>query len=131
MAALGLGQSSSVGIGGDPVNGTDFVTVLRAFEADPETDVIVMIGEIGGPQEVAAAEWAKQHTTKPIVGFVAGVSSPPGRRMGHAGAIIAGASDTADAKMDAMEELGLYVARNPAHIGQAVIRALKENGIRY
>lgn len=131
MSALGLGQSSSVGIGGDPVNGTDFVTVLRAFEADPDTDVIVMIGEIGGPQEVAAAQWAKANTTKPIVGFVAGVSSPPGRRMGHAGAIIAGTSDTANAKMDAMEELGLYVARNPAHIGQAVLRALTENGITY
>ncbi|MBM4200798.1 MAG: succinate--CoA ligase subunit alpha [Gammaproteobacteria bacterium] len=131
MSALGLGQSSSVGIGGDPVNGTDFVTVLRAFEADPDTDVIVMIGEIGGPQEVAAAQWAKENTTKPIVGFVAGVSSPPGRRMGHAGAIIAGSSDTANAKMDAMEALGLYVARNPAHIGQAVMRALKDNGITY
>ncbi|MGY6213670.1 succinate--CoA ligase subunit alpha [Methylolobus aquaticus] len=131
MSALGLGQSSSVGIGGDPVNGTDFVTVLRAFEADPDTDLIVMIGEIGGPQEVAAAQWAKANMTKPIVGFVAGVSSPPGRRMGHAGAIIAGTSDTANAKMDAMEELGLYVARNPAHIGQAVMRALTESGIKY
>lgn len=131
MSALGLGQSSSVGIGGDPVNGTDFVTVLRAFEADAETDVIVMIGEIGGPQEVAAAQWAKANTTKPIVGFVAGVSSPPGRRMGHAGAIIAGTADTANAKMDAMETLGLYVARNPAHIGQTVLRALQDNGIKY
>ncbi|BCX81869.1 succinyl-CoA synthetase alpha subunit [Methylomarinovum caldicuralii] len=128
MTALGLGQSTSVGIGGDPVNGTDFVTVLKAFEADPDTDAVVMIGEIGGPQEVAAARWAKENMTKPIVGFVAGISAPPGRRMGHAGAIISGADDTAKAKMDAMEELGLYVARNPAHIGETVMRALKENG---
>jgi len=131
MAALGLGQTTSVGIGGDPVNGTDFVTVLRAFEADPATDAVVMIGEIGGPQEVAAARWAKENMEKPIIGFVAGVSAPAGRRMGHAGAIIAGEADTANAKMDAMEELGLYVARNPAHIGQTVLRALRENGIAY
>ena len=131
MAALGLGQSTSVGIGGDPVNGTDFVTVLRAFEADPETDAVVMIGEIGGPQEVAAARWAKDNMTKPLIGFVAGVSAPQGRRMGHAGAIIAGESDTANAKMDAMEALGHYVARNPARIGQTVLRALQENGIDY
>ncbi|BCX89477.1 succinyl-CoA synthetase alpha subunit [Methylomarinovum tepidoasis] len=129
MTALGLGQSTSVGIGGDPVNGTDFVTVLKAFEADPDTDAVVMIGEIGGPQEVAAARWARENMTKPIVGFVAGISAPPGRRMGHAGAIISGADDTAKAKMDAMEELGLYVARNPAHIGETVMRALKENGL--
>lgn len=131
MAALGLGQSTSVGIGGDPVNGTDFVTVLRAFEADPETDAVVLIGEIGGPQEVAAARWAKDNMTKPLIGFVAGISAPPGRRMGHAGAIIAGESDTANAKMDAMEALGHYVARNPARIGQTVLRALQENGISY
>lgn len=129
MAALGLGQSSSVGIGGDPVNGTDFVTVLKAFEDDPDTDAVVMIGEIGGPQEVAAARWAKEHMKKPIIGFVAGVSAPPGRRMGHAGAIIAGESDTANAKMDAMEQLGLYVARNPAKIGETVLRALREHGL--
>ncbi len=129
MTALGLGQSTSVGIGGDPVNGTDFVTVLKAFEADPETDAVVMIGEIGGPQEVAAARWAKENMRKPIVGFVAGLSAPPGRRMGHAGAIIAGEEDTAKAKMDLMEELGLYVARNPAHIGETVMRALREHGL--
>jgi succinyl-CoA synthetase alpha subunit len=130
MLALGLGQSTSVGIGGDPVNGTDFVTVLRAFEQDPDTDAIVMIGEIGGPQEVAAARWAKDHVSKPLIGFVAGIAAPPGRRMGHAGAIVSGESDTARAKMDAMEELGLYVARNPAHIGQTVLRALQETGIK-
>lgn len=129
MEALGLGISTSVGIGGDPVNGTDFVTVLRAFEQDPETEIVVMIGEIGGPQEVAAARWAAEHMTKPIIGFVAGTSAPAGRRMGHAGAIIAGESDTANAKMDAMEALGLYVARNPAHIGETVRRAMQEKGI--
>ncbi|GAB4360278.1 MAG: succinate--CoA ligase subunit alpha [Methylohalobius crimeensis] len=130
MTGLGLGQSTSVGIGGDPVNGTDFVTVLKAFEQDPDTDAVVMIGEIGGPQEVAAARWAKAHMKKPLIGFVAGLSAPPGRRMGHAGAIISGEEDTAKAKMDAMEALGLYVARNPAHIGETVLRALQENGIR-
>ncbi len=129
MTALGLGQSTSVGIGGDPVNGTDFVTVLKAFEKDPDTDAVVMIGEIGGPQEVAAARWARENMQKPVVGFVAGLSAPPGRRMGHAGAIISGEDDTAKAKMDVMEELGLYVARNPAQIGETVLRALQENGI--
>ena len=129
MTALGLGQSTSVGIGGDPVNGTDFVTVLKAFEEDPDTDAVVMIGEIGGPQEVAAARWARDHMSKPIVGFVAGLSAPPGRRMGHAGAIISGEEDTAKAKMDIMEELGMYVARNPAHIGETVMRALREHGL--
>jgi len=129
MAALGLGVTTSVGIGGDPVNGTDFVTVLKAFEEDPETEVVVMIGEIGGPQEVAAARWAKENMSKPLIGFVAGIAAPPGRRMGHAGAIISNESDTASAKMDAMEELGHYVARNPAHIGETVLRAMKERKI--
>jgi succinyl-CoA synthetase alpha subunit len=122
MTELGLGQSTCVGIGGDPVNGADFVTVLRAFEEDPDTDAVVMIGEIGGPQEVDAARWARENMRKPLVGFVAGVSAPPGRRMGHAGAIIAGQSDTADAKMDLMEELGVHVVRNPALIGATAHR---------
>ena len=122
MTGLGMGQSTSVGIGGDPVNGTDFVTVLRAFEEDPETDAVIMIGEIGGPQEVEAARWAKENMSKPVVGFVAGVSAPPGRRMGHAGAIISGESDTANAKMDLMEELGVHVVRNPALIGETAHR---------
>ncbi|WP_426121838.1 succinate--CoA ligase subunit alpha [Methylococcus capsulatus] len=131
MAALGLGITTSVGIGGDPINGTDFVTVLRAFEADPETEIVVMIGEIGGPQEVAAARWAKENMTKPVIGFVAGLAAPTGRRMGHAGAIISSEADTAGAKMDAMEALGLYVARNPAQIGQTVLRAAQEHGIKF
>ena len=122
MSEMGMGQTTSVGIGGDPVNGTDFVTVLRAFEEDPETEAVIMIGEIGGPQEVDAAKWAKQNMSKPVVGFVAGVSAPPGRRMGHAGAIISGESDTANAKMDMMEELGVHVVRNPADIGKTAQR---------
>lgn len=130
MSKLGLGQSTCVGIGGDPVNGVGFRAVLQAFEEDPETDAVVMIGEIGGPQEVEAARWAAEHMTKPVVGFVAGVSAPRGRRMGHAGAVIAGDSDTAQAKLDAMEELGLTVVRNPAEIGIAVARALERAGAR-
>ncbi len=122
MSELGMGQTTSVGIGGDPVNGTDFVTVLQAFEQDPETEAVIMIGEIGGPQEVEAAKWAKQNMSKPVVGFVAGVSAPPGRRMGHAGAIISGEADTANAKMDLMEELGVHVVRNPADIGKTAQR---------
>jgi malate-CoA ligase subunit alpha len=128
MASLGLGQSTCVGIGGDPVPGIDFVTCLRGFEADPDTDVVVMIGEVGGPQEVEAARYAAAHMKKPVVGFVAGASAPRGRRMGHAGAIVSGDSDTATAKMDAMEELGLHVVRNPAEIGATVARALRETG---
>lgn len=129
LSALGLGVTTAVGIGGDPVNGMDFVTVLQAFENDPETEIVVMIGEIGGPQEVAAARWAKENMKKPVIGFVAGIAAPAGRRMGHAGAIISGESDTASAKMDAMEALGLYVARNPAHIGRVIQRAMKENDL--
>lgn len=125
MSELGLGQSSSIGIGGDPVNGTDFTTVLQAFEDDPDTDAVLMIGEIGGPQEVDAARWATKHMSKPLIGYVAGLSSPPGRRMGHAGAIISNESDTATAKIDTMEELGMFVARNPADIGATVLRAIK------
>jgi succinyl-CoA synthetase alpha subunit/malate-CoA ligase subunit alpha len=128
MTRLGLGQSTCVGIGGDPVNGTDFKTVLQAFENDDETDVVVMIGEIGGQQEVDAARWAAQYMTKPLVAFIAGVSAPRGRRMGHAGAVIAGESDTAQAKLDAIEALGHRVVRNPADIGDTVFRAVKEVG---
>ncbi len=128
MTRLGLGQSTCVGIGGDPVNGTDFKTVLQAFENDDETDVVVMIGEIGGQQEVEAAVWAAQYMRKPLVAFIAGVSAPRGRRMGHAGAVISGESDTATAKLDAIEALGHRVARNPAEISDAVLRTMKEHG---
>jgi succinyl-CoA synthetase alpha subunit len=128
MTKLGLGQSTCVGIGGDPVNGTDFKAVLQAFENDDDTDVVVMIGEIGGSQETEAARWASQYMHKPVVGFVAGASAPRGRRMGHAGAVISGDSDTATAKLDVMERLGLYTVRNPADIGDTVLRAMKEAG---
>ena len=128
MTKLGLGQSTCVGIGGDPVNGTDFKAVLHEFENDDETDVVVMIGEIGGQQEVEAARWSRQYMTKPLVAFIAGVSAPRGRRMGHAGAVIAGDSDTATAKLDAIERLGHAVVRNPAEIGDTVLRAVKEAG---
>jgi succinyl-CoA synthetase alpha subunit len=130
MTGLGLGQSTCVGIGGDPVNGTDFKTVLQAFEGDDETDVVVMIGEIGGQQEVEAARWAAQYMSKPLVCFIAGVSAPRGRRMGHAGAVISGDSDTATAKLDAIEALGHHTVRNPADIGDRVLRAVKEVGER-
>jgi succinyl-CoA synthetase alpha subunit len=130
MTALGLGQSTCVGIGGDPVNGTDFKTVLQAFEGDDETDVVVMIGEIGGQQEVEAARWAAQYMSKPLVCFIAGVSAPRNRRMGHAGAVISGDSDTATAKLDAIEALGHHTVRNPADIGDRVLRAVKEVGER-
>jgi succinyl-CoA synthetase alpha subunit/malate-CoA ligase subunit alpha len=128
MTARGLGQSTCVGIGGDPVNGTDFRTVLQAFEADDDTDLVVMIGEIGGQQEVDAARWAAQYMSKPLVCFIAGISAPRGRRMGHAGAVISGDSDTATAKLDAIEALGHHVVRNPAEIGDTVLRASKEIG---
>jgi succinyl-CoA synthetase alpha subunit/malate-CoA ligase subunit alpha len=130
MTKLGLGQSTCVGIGGDPVNGTDFRTVFQAFENDDETDVVVMIGEIGGQQEVEAAAWASQYMQKPLVAFIAGVSAPRGRRMGHAGAVISGDSDTATAKLDAIEALGHRVVRNPAEIGDTVLRTVKEAGER-
>ena len=125
MTALGHGQSTSVGIGGDPINGANFVDVLKAFNEDPDTEAVVLIGEIGGTQEVDAAEWAKANMEKPVIGFVAGVSAPVGRRMGHAGAIISGESDTAEAKMNRMEELDVHVVRNPANIGETVDKVLK------
>jgi succinyl-CoA synthetase alpha subunit/malate-CoA ligase subunit alpha len=123
MNALGLGQSTSLSIGGDPINGCDFITALQAFERDPDTDAVLLIGEIGGPQEVDAAAWAKANMSKPLIAYIAGISAPPGRRMGHAGAIISGMADTARAKMDAMAELGVYVVENPAQIGATVQRA--------
>lgn len=125
MTALGHGQSTSVGIGGDPINGASFVDVLKAFNDDPGTDAVVLIGEIGGAQEVEAAHWASQHMNKPIIGFIAGVSAPAGRRMGHAGAIISGVADTAEAKMNRMEAYGVHVVRNPANIGRTVDEAVK------
>jgi succinyl-CoA synthetase alpha subunit/malate-CoA ligase subunit alpha len=124
MNALGLGQSTALSIGGDPINGCDFITALREFERDPDTDAVLLIGEIGGPQEVEAARWARENMSKPLVAYIAGVSAPPGRRMGHAGAIISGAEDTARAKMARMAELGAHVVENPADIGVRVRQAL-------
>lgn len=124
MNELGLGQSTSVSIGGDPVNGCDFLTVLDAFEKDDATKAVVLIGEIGGSQEIDAALWAKDNMSKPIVAFIAGATAPPGRRMGHAGAIISGESDTAHAKMKRLTELGVHVVQNPAQIGITVQKAL-------
>lgn len=125
MNALGLGQSTSLSIGGDPINGCDFITALKGFEQDPNTHAVLLIGEIGGPQEVEAARWAREHMDKPLIAYIAGVSAPPGRRMGHAGAIIAGEADTARAKMALMEDLGVHVVENPADIGVTVSRALQ------
>ena len=118
VTELGLGQSSAVGIGGDPINGLKHVDVLRMFNDDPETEAVIMIGEIGGPDEVNAARWAKDNMKKPIVGFIAGVTAPPGKRMGHAGALISGGADTADAKLAIMEACGIKTTRNPSEMGK-------------
>ncbi len=118
LTALGLGQSSAVGIGGDPVNGLKHVDVLRLFNDDPDTDAVVMIGEIGGSDEEAAAEWVKAHMKKPVVGFIAGVTAPPGKRMGHAGAIISGGKGTAQEKLEVMEACGIRVTKDPSEMGK-------------
>ena len=115
---LGLGQSTCVGIGGDPVNGLKHIDVLRMFNEDPETEAVIMVGEIGGSDEETAAEWVKANMTKPVVGFIAGVTAPPGKRMGHAGAIISGGKGTAQEKLDAMEAAGIKVTKNPAEMGK-------------
>ncbi|MEX1301880.1 MAG: succinate--CoA ligase subunit alpha [Desulfotignum sp.] len=114
----GMGQSTCIGIGGDPVNGTNFIDVLSAFEADPDTHGMVMVGEIGGSAEEEAAAYIKAHVTKPVVGFIAGLTAPPGRRMGHAGAIISGSSGTGEAKIKAFKENGIHVCENLGRIGQ-------------
>jgi succinyl-CoA synthetase alpha subunit len=118
LTALGLGQSSAVGIGGDPVNGLKHIDVLRMFNDDPETDAVVMIGEIGGSDEEAAAEWIRDNMKKPVVGFIAGVTAPPGKRMGHAGAIISGGKGTAQEKLAVMESCGIKVTRDPSEMGR-------------
>jgi len=120
LSALGLGQSTCIGIGGDPIVGTRHIDALQLFNDDDDTDVVVMIGEIGGTAEEEACAWAKENMRKPIVGFIAGATAPPGRRMGHAGAIISGGTGTAEAKYAAMEEAGITISRSPAGIGEAV-----------
>jgi succinyl-CoA synthetase alpha subunit len=114
----GIGQSTCIGIGGDPIIGTNFIDALTAFQADPETRAIVMVGEIGGSAEEDASAFIREHVTKPVVGFIAGLTAPPGRRMGHAGAIISGSSGTAQAKIEAMEAAGITVVRNLGQIGE-------------
>jgi malate-CoA ligase subunit alpha len=124
MKALGIGVSTSVGIGGDPINGSSFVDVLKLFEDDPDTEAVMMIGEIGGPQEAEAARLFRDHLRKPVIGYVAGLSAPKGRRMGHAGAIIRAFGESAAEKVEIMREAGITVASSPAELGATVAKAL-------
>ena len=118
LTELGIGQSSAVGIGGDPINGLKHIDIMRLFNDDPDTDAVIMIGEIGGPDEAEAARWCKANMKKPVVGFIAGVTAPAGKRMGHAGALISGGADTADAKLAIMEECGFTITRNPSEMAR-------------
>ena len=124
LTMRGIGQSTAIGIGGDPIIGTNFVDALELFNRDPHTEAVVMIGEIGGNAEETAAEYVKMHMRKPVIGFIAGQTAPPGRRMGHAGAIISGGKGTAAEKINAMEAAGIRVAKSPAVIGETVQTAL-------
>lgn len=130
LNALGLGVTTSVGIGGDPINGSSFLDHLRLFENDPETEVVIMIGEIGGPQEAEAAKWVQENMSKPVVGYVAGLTAPKGRRMGHAGAIISAAGDSAAEKAEIMRAHGLFVAPSASELGSTVAAALTQNDAR-
>lgn len=120
LTELGIGQSSAVGIGGDPINGLKHIDVMRLFNDDPDTDAVIMIGEIGGPDEAEAARWYKDNMQKPVVGFIAGVTAPAGKRMGHAGALISGGEDTADAKLEIMQACGFTVTRDPSEMGKLI-----------
>ena len=122
LTGLGIGQSSVVGIGGDPINGTSFIDCLELFQNDPETKTIVLVGEIGGTDEEAAAEYAREHVSKPIIGFIAGLTAPPGKRMGHAGAIITGGTGSAQDKIKALEAAGIEVARSPVEVADIIKR---------
>ena len=124
LSAVGLGQSTCIGIGGDPIIGTNHTDALKLFNDDPETDAVIMIGEIGGTAEEEACAWAKENMTKPVVGFIAGATAPPGRRMGHAGAIISGGQGTAEAKFQAMEAAGIHVVRSPSEMGMKMKEVL-------
>lgn len=126
MKALGIGVSTSVGIGGDPINGSSFRDIIELFEQDDETDAVVMIGEIGGPQEAEAAQFVKAHMSKPVIGYIAGLTAPKGRRMGHAGAIISAFGESAAEKVEVLQECGVHVAPNPARIGETVAAVLKK-----
>ena len=123
LTEIGLGQSTAVGIGGDPIKGLKHIDVMQAFNDDPDTDAVIMIGEIGGPDEAEAAVWCRDHMKKPIVGFIAGVTAPAGKRMGHAGALISGGADTADAKLEIMEACGFTITRNPSEMAK-LLKAL-------
>ena len=120
VTELGMGQSSAIGIGGDPINGLKHIDVMKLFNDDPDTDAVIMIGEIGGPDEVNAARWIKDNMKKPVVGFIAGVTAPPGKRMGHAGALISGGADTAQAKLEIMEACGIKTTKDPSEMGRLV-----------
>ena len=130
MNALGIGQTTSVGIGGDPINGSSFLDHLMLFEQDSETEAVVMIGEIGGPQEAEASQWVKEHMSKPVVGYVAGLTAPKGRRMGHAGAIISTAGDSAAEKAQIMKSFGLEVAPSASELGSTVAEVLRRKPLR-
>ena len=124
MKDLGIGVSTSVGIGGDPINGSSFKDILALFEADPDTDAVMMIGEIGGPQEAEAAAWVRDHMTKPVVAYIAGLSAPKGRKMGHAGAIISAFGESAQEKVEILSAAGITVAPNPSSMGETMARVL-------
>src|SRR5690625_5094569 len=130
LSTRGIGQSTAVGIGGDPVKGLEFIDVLQLFNEDPDTEAVILIGEIGGTAEEEAAQWIKANMTKPVVGFIGGQTAPPGKRMGHAGAIISGGKGTADEKIRIMKECGIETAANPSEIGETLIeRIKKEDGL--